>query len=131
MHAVCFINFIKCLDEFSFLAAFTHFQNVASFYFYIYIYIIFFTLHTNQELHTKCKTPHISCKMKHCIQNITSQKQTFAVLLTPARCVCVCCIENCVLFYEIETEVVSGFAVFLLFDWVTSFRNGDEERFSV
>ncbi len=39
---------------------------------------IFSKLYTQiQELHTKC----ISCKMKHCIQNITNtfQKQTFAV----------------------------------------------------
>ncbi len=45
-----------------------------------------------QEVHTKCKTPHISW----CIQNITntSQKQTFAIILIP-----VCYIENCVLLY--------------------------------
>ncbi len=33
-----------------------------------------------QELHTKCKIPRISCKIKHCIQNTTntSEKPIFA-----------------------------------------------------
>ncbi len=52
-----------------FLTAYTHFQNFTSF---------FKSLHTNPRI--AHKMPRISCKMKHCIQNIlnTSQKQIFA-----------------------------------------------------
>ncbi len=61
-----------------FSAACTHFQN--------------FTHKSKNHTH---KMPHISCKMKHCIQNITntSQKQTFAntfdTIVIPVRFVCV------------------------------------------
>ncbi len=75
--------------------------------------LFFKSLHTNPIIaHTKFKMPHISCKMKHCIQNITntSQKQTFAntfaVILIPVRFLCVhreLCVVLCKkLFYEIE-----------------------------
>ncbi len=49
-----------------------------------------------QELHTQNAKCLITCKMKHCIQNITntSQKQTFAntfaIILIPVSFVCVC-----------------------------------------
>ncbi len=79
-----------------FSTAYTHFQNSASFF--------FFTLHTNPRIaHTKCKMPHISWKMKHCVQNITntSQKQTFAytfaIIYIFVRFLCY--IENCLLCF--------------------------------
>ncbi len=85
--------------------------------------LLFAKLYTQiQELHIKGKMTHISCKMKHCIQNITntSQKQTFAntfsIKLINVRFVCVelCCVLHKV-FCEITNrvkgwELVSGFA---------------------
>ncbi len=73
----------------------------------------FFNFHTNPRIaHTKCKMPHISCKMKHCIQNITSQKQSFAntaaIILISVRFVtvhrelCVVFCKKC--FMKLKTE---------------------------
>ncbi len=64
-------NIFILTSNYSFVsAAYTHFQNYAYF---------FKTFHRNPRIaHTKCKLPHISSKMKLCIQNMTntSQKQT-------------------------------------------------------
>ncbi len=80
--------------------------------------------------------PHISCKMKHCIQNITntSQKQTFAntfaIILISVRCVCVLnrekCVAKSVLWNWIWVKgwwLVYGFADLVYGSGVWAFRN--------
>ncbi len=97
----------------------------------------FSCFHTFSKLYTqstnRTQMPHISYKMKHCIQDITttSQKQTFAtplnIILIIVRFVCY--VENwCVVFMKIETvkgwELVSGLQIWCVLStvWVSAFR---------
>ncbi len=99
---------------------------------------IFFKLYTQiQKLQRKRKMPHISCKMMHDIQNITNTSQeqtfpnTFAMILIPARLLCVTLVVFCKkVFYKFENRVKgwdlwSGFADLASVSvvWVSDFRN--------
>ncbi len=90
-----YCSIVYILLQFFFSAAYTHFQNFASFFSQIF---------THKSKNCTQKMPQVSCKMKHYVQNITntSQKQTFtntfALILIPVRFV-ECYIDNSVLCF--------------------------------